>query len=236
MSISRASRIISLLLERRIEPVHYTEFERRIKVYVGRFTEFVKSDPIASEKVIQHLSYTHVTYDKTKGIMIVSVPDLGLVMRELRARLIELGTSSGWWLLEPTEWQRVTPDLRFAPNPHPGSDRLVSRIPPILFHAAPREIINKILSRGILLFPPGEDRYMGGGQFQVAYVSAYPENAIQVMIRKKYTRENIAVFLIHTDRLNHNTRFFYDPQFADSFYTNSPIPTSAIELFRETSL
>ena len=236
MSISRASRIISLLLERRIEPVHYTEFERRIKVYVGRFREFAKNDPHATANLVHHMDYTTVSYNKEKGVMLVTVPDAGHWFRELHDRLIELGASSGWWLLEPVNRWKFTPELRFAPNPHPGSDRLVSRIPPILFHAAPRKILHKILSRGILLFPSGEDRYLGGGQFQVAYVSAYPEEAVHVMERKGYTREDISVFLIHTGLLNHNTRFFYDPQFADCFYTNSPIPTIAIELFRETAL
>lgn len=216
----------------RIKPVYYQEFKRRLHVFIGRYAQYVEGQPSIDPVTLHAITFTSITYDYERGIMSVNVPGATAWTRELKARLAEYGAANGWWVLEnprgvPDEYTKIL----FSPNPHPGSDRFISLKHHIFYHAAPRENIVSIQKKGLDLRPhKQEGTYMDSGQFRVIYVADNPDSAIHVLRVKGYSLEDIAVFEINTSMLKVGTKFFQDPQFAHSYYTNSPIPAEALTL------
>ncbi len=191
----------------------------------------------APQGAIDRLNDMRITYERERGTIDVSCPSLGLFTPDILSQLSKLGTASGWWVQE-----RVAGDeepgliIKFSPNPHPGSDRRILRVHNCLYHACPRIVVPAIIKRGLFRMPVRQvGSYMNSGQFQVIYAADNPETAIFVLTRKGYAEENIAIFRIYTYRLPESVKFFQDPQFDHSYFTNSVIPASALELVSNPS-
>ena len=221
---------LSLLIERRVKPVHWEDLQKGIKNILNKYPD----DNLATIERLK--KFTSIYFYKDDGVLQITIP---FINNKRASRfdddIYALANHVGWFSADPPfgniNINNPYYQIFLAPGPHPDSDKRIIGLPHYLYHATLKTNVLNIEYKGILPRPDNRHPlYLEIGNYHVIYVALTPEDAKEILWKKGFTDENIAVFKIATNRLDPDVKFYRDPQYAKGIYTNSPIPSRALSL------